>query len=494
MALKNAELYISGNGRDLLSARLLTPRMTQFDRSAVYIGKTSDILNSQNAALPENIVCIGRGDVRPLAEAGRCNLMVVDGASVLEVHNEVQDIFDYYNQIDSDLMNAILQEKDLQIILDICTRFFDNPVYIMDAAQKLISYSSNLVDAEWKDNLEATGYVGVDIVNSLKKLDQLGLDAQMVKLESIPPFLSAVIFDKSEKVGLVGVRQVYSKISENQISLLKYIAEVLTAAVSKENYSRYVKAGFMNRFMLDMLRDTDFEVSFIIHNLTQLGWKIDDDYYIFKIQPDPKDIAGGTVKYSGELIKNMFPGSVLLAIGDVLALVVNLRFCHDVLPESFDKLDSFLVKRNFTCGVSMVFKDFIHLFEQYKLAAAAIEIGGMVDRTRNLFRYEDYIMPHIVSLCNESFNVRILCHHEAVRLHEHDRQTNNNYFYCLYVYLKSEKSLLQSSKLLNIHRSTLIYRLGKIAEIIGVDLNDQQVRMHLILSYEILHFLDCLRG
>ena len=493
MSPKNVELHITNHRRNLLSARFLTPRMTQFDSSAVYIGKTADILNSRGAALPENLVCIGRCDVGPLVEAGCYNLMVVDGSSVVEMHNEIQDIFDYFNQIDSELMNAILQEKELQFVLDICARFFDNPVYIMDAAQKLISFSSNLVDPEWK-NIESTGYVGVDVVNSLKKLDQLGLDLHMVKLESIPPFLNAVIYDNAEKVGLVGVRQHYSKISENQLSLLKYIAEVLTTVVSKENYARYVKAGFMSRFMIDMLKSTDFEISFIMHNLAQVGWKIDDDYYIFKIQPDPKDIAGGTVKYSGELIKDLFPGSVLLSMGDVLALAVNLRTCSDMLPEAFDKLDAFLQKRNFSCGVSMLFKDFSHLNEQYKLASAAIDIGSMVNPSKRLFHYEDYVMMHIVSLCNESINVRILCHREAIRLHEYDSETGNNYFYCLYVYLKNEKSLLLSSKQLNIHRSTLIYRLGKISELISVDLSDQRVRIHLILSYEILRFLDCLRG
>ncbi|SHI16931.1 transcriptional regulator, CdaR family [Sporobacter termitidis DSM 10068] len=490
---QNAALHIASDSRELLSARLLTPKISRFDRSAVYIGKTSDILALRHGALPENMICVGKGDVRPLVEANMYNVMVLEGVSVIEAHNRVQDIFDYYNQIDSELVNAVLQEKELQPILDICTRFFDNPVYIIDAAQKLISCSSNLIDAEW-NNLAATGYVGVEVVNSLKKLDQLGRDAQLVNLESIPPFLSVIIYDKSEKVGSVGVRQLYSKVSENQLSLLKYVAEVLTAAVGKENYARYVKAGYMSRFMIDMLKDTDFEVSFIMHSLSQISWKIDDDYYIFKIMPDPQDITGGTVKYSGELMKNMFPGSVLLSVGDVLALVVNTRLCRDALPEAFVQLEDFLVKRNFICGVSMMFKDFSRLYEQYKLAGAAIELGGMIDRQKNLFRYEDYIMPHMISLCDETFNVGVLCHASALRLHEYDRQTGNNYFYCLYVYLLNEKSLLLSSKQLNIHRSTLIYRLNKISEIISADLSDQHVRMHLILSYEILHFLDCLKG
>jgi len=493
MSQKNAELHTVSDARELLSARLLTPKTQRYDRHAVYIGKTADILALPRAALPENMICVGKGDVRPLTEASKYNLIVVDGTGVIEVHNEVQGIFDFYNQIDSELMQAILEEKDLQSILDICTKFFNNPVYIIDAAQKLISFSSNLVDPEWK-NLESTGYVGVEVVNSIKKLDQFGKDAMLVKLDSIPPFLSVNIYEKTEKIGAVGVRQLYSVVTEEQLSILKYVAEVLTAAVGKENYARYVKSSYMSRFMIDMLNGADFETSMIMHNLARIGWKIDDDYYIFKILPDPQDVAGGTVKYSGELIKNMFKGSVLLSVDDFLVLVVNVRQCRQALPEAFLKLEDFLGKRNFVCGVSMMFTDFTLLAEQYRLSAVAIEVGTMIDTDKKLFHYADYVTGHIVSLCNEAFNVKILCHAEAVKLHEYDRQSGNNYFYCLYVYLLNERSLLLSSKQLNIHRSTLIYRLGKIAEIISVDLNDRRVRMHLILSYEILHYLDCLRG
>jgi hypothetical protein len=82
------------------------------------------------------MICVGKGDVRPLTGASKYNLMVVDGAGVIDVHNEVQGIFDFYNLIDSELMQAILEEKDLQSILDICAKFFGNPVYIVDARAK----------------------------------------------------------------------------------------------------------------------------------------------------------------------------------------------------------------------------------------------------------------------------------------------------------------------------------------------------------------------
>ncbi len=490
---KITELYMSYSDRTLLSARLLSPAAAPFDKSAVYIGQAEEVLAWPDTGLPENLIVAGSADRDTLTGKGACNMMFVAEDSPVAIHDEVQRIFDTYNDIDADLINAILCENELQSILDICTRFFSNPVYIIDSAHRMIAYSSDFSDPEWTDP-NATGYLSLDVINLLKQLDILGHQAELIKTGTIPPFLSVSISDADGKIGVIGVRQTQSELSENQLSLLEHVAERLTNAVSRVHYARYVKSSQASRFMLDMLGGASCEVSFIIHNLSQLSWKIDDEYYILKILPDPKDIEGNTVKYSGELIKNMFAGSVLLEMDSELALVVNTRFCEDTLDESFLKLEDFLSSRNFTGGVSTLFSDFSWLYDQYDLAYAAIRIGSLIDRERKLFRYDKYVMPHMISLCDQVFNVSMLCHREAIKLQEYDKVNGNNYFYCLYTYLLNERSLLATSKLLNIHRSTLIYRLNKISEIIHINLDDQDTRMHMIYSYNILHFLNCLRS
>ncbi len=486
-------INITDQTRTLLSARLLTTDMRQFSNSAVYVGCPDDISAMQKSGLPFNLICVGKTNLCDSLDLSHHNIMIIEGDNTVDVHNEIQGIFDFYNEIDAELIDEIVCERDLQSILDKCTRFFDNPVYIFDSAYRMIAYSSDFTDPEWT-GANATGYLKPEVINLLKTQDMLGQDAQLVKANSIPPFLSVSIFDTEGKIGVVGVRQVNSDIFENQLSLLQHVAEVLTGAVQKEHYSRYVKANQMSRFMLDILNGTSYDINFIIHYLSNLGWKIDDEYYVFKIIPDPKDIEGGSVKFSGELIKNMFAGSILLELGDVLALVVNTQFCRDGLDEAFISLNDFLSRRNFICGISSLFRNFSWLYEQYGLAQAAIEVGRLMDPDNKLFRYNSYVMPHMISMCDLMFNVNTICHREAIKLHEYDKVNSNNYFYCLYIYLLNERSLLTTSKKLNIHRSTLIYRLNKISEIIHIDLTDQETRMHMVYSYEILHFLDCLKG
>ena len=55
---------------------------------------------------------------------------------------------------------------------------------------------------------------------------------------------------------------------------------------------------------------------------------------------------------------------------------------------------------------------------------------------------------------------------------EIDRTKETEYFKTLDTYFLCNKNILQTAKKLNIHRSTLTYRLEKIGNFIGADLND----------------------
>ena len=187
---------------------------------------------------------------------------------------------------------------------------------------------------------------------------------------------------------------------------------------------------------------------------------------------------------------NLFKGSVMLIMSDVIVVVINVCKCSDDMNLALAALREFIEKHHCLCGMSPNFIDFSTVSEQYSLASSALEVGKLIDENEHLFNYRQYLIPHIISICDQKLNIRMLCHSAAIKLYEYDMNHDSNYLYCLYNYLKNERSLVLTSKILNIHRSTLIYKLNKISEIIKIDINDADVRFHMILSYEILHFLD----
>ena len=55
----------------------------------------------------------------------------------------------------------------------------------------------------------------------------------------------------------------------------------------------------------------------------------------------------------------------------------------------------------------------------------------------------------------------------------------------LYIYLKNERRTTETVKELYIHRNSLLYRLERIREITGFQLEDYRERLRMLLSCEI---------
>ena len=82
---------------------------------------------------------------------------------------------------------------------------------------------------------------------------------------------------------------------------------------------------------------------------------------------------------------------------------------------------------------------------------------------------------------------------ELQKLRAIDREKNTDYFNTLKTYLENERSIPKTSEALIIHRTTLQSRLEKIAQLTHLNLDSQDVRMYLNLSFRILDYVDATR-
>ena len=61
-----------------------------------------------------------------------------------------------------------------------------------------------------------------------------------------------------------------------------------------------------------------------------------------------------------------------------------------------------------------------------------------------------------------------------------------DYYTTLKVYLENNMNLLHSAEKLYIHRTTLFYRINRVKEKLGLDLNDEETRRSLLMSFYIM--------
>jgi len=72
------------------------------------------------------------------------------------------------------------------------------------------------------------------------------------------------------------------------------------------------------------------------------------------------------------------------------------------------------------------------------------------------------------------------------RILDYDREHNTDYLPTLRVYLNHMGRLRPAAEQLNIHRNTLEYRVGRIAEIAGISFDEPDSRLALELGIRVL--------
>lgn len=184
----------------------------------------------------------------------------------------------------------------------------------------------------------------------------------------------------------------------------------------------------------------------------------------------------------GSDISATFPNSYrLIENGDLLVLLYGLREpSHQA--EIMEKLRGLIEKHHLRCGISLMFSELENRVYYKRQARIARQIGANI-RSAEFLYSADQMLPEIL-LCGaaELTGSDVLIVHEVLEIAQYDRENQTNYLETLKVYLSYGKRMSATAKALFIDRSTLKYRLEKIRNLIGMDIDDPAAAMILDLS------------
>jgi DNA-binding PucR family transcriptional regulator len=163
-------------------------------------------------------------------------------------------------------------------------------------------------------------------------------------------------------------------------------------------------------------------------------------------------------------------------------------------------MHSFLERYDAVCATSMEFMNLRTLPEAYEKACLALKYSGRFygdelleryeqdAREKRLFRYDDNLAFYLLGENERSHSIwKDSTYAQALRtLWEYDKQHNTDNLQLLYTYLRCERKATDASQRLHMHRNNVVYRISRIQELLGLDLDDEQVRLCLTLSYLML--------
>lgn len=460
-----------------------------FKDDVLYIS-TPDAIG-QADPLPPHVFVAG------LPDSGGSPGAVYINLAQAELINAVQDIFYRYDQIESELDAAVARNEPLRAVLSICARFFNNPITINDLRMRFLETSDNVVRELMPDYFKVvldTGYIDIRIMIAMKNkgydrlINSTG-ETLLFELEEIPVrYFSKNIYEGGQIVACVVVHEVFSPIDIAQTVLVEKVTQIVDAYAFNSPRGKQTSANKIEQVVRTLLEGNKFNEEIHALYLRQINWGVEDGYYILKIVVSPENVTMKTTQYTFAWAQSHFPGSLMIENEDYGVLVVcaaQLRYDFD---EALAQLEKYLADRRDRAAVSRRFRSFAMLYEQYRALSSAMQLGMVLDPDRQLYHFDAYSLPVMLKTCSRDFDLRVFCTYESVTLYDYDKSNGSEFLRSLYVYLRHNRSLASAAAELKVHRNTLLYRIGRVAEITGLDPSDDEIILPTLLSYEILHY------
>ena len=218
-----------------------------------------------------------------------------------------------------------------------------------------------------------------------------------------------------------------------------------------------------------------------IPTITQGGYDKDGNYCVVTITS--KNSAEMTKKH----ISTLFPKCNIISHGNYTILVLyneQITEFNNLIDNNKMELTDYVEY----IGVGSTINDLIDLHKSYRESVFAHKVATSANvkiqyfSAMGLFRifYETQDKSILESIAKTTLSSIIA----------YDSIHNSEYFETLKVYLNHGSSILETALIMNTHRNTINYRMRKIREILGKDLDDPQYVFNLMLAYNIMDYLD----
>ncbi len=133
-------------------------------------------------------------------------------------------------------------------------------------------------------------------------------------------------------------------------------------------------------------------------------------------------------------------------------------------------------------GLSAVFDDVSRTHAYYRQALLSAKMALRTGGTHRAV-FNDYMPRPMIAALLEHEDAETFLHPALPAMYRYDQAHNTAYFQTLYEYLMNMLDKSAAAAMLELHKNTLQYRLNRISELFGLDLNHAQTLMNLLLSF-----------
>lgn len=491
-------INVSSDSREIHSM-LLYNDGDVFQSNTAYIALAKELPDCPDPGIDSLIISIGHLAFEK--DMNDINLIVVsENTNLALVANSVQS-FISKNWMWYDKLNSILlHERGIQALLDLTLPLLENPIYLHDNNFRYLAFSENKNHPLMKESY-------THLINGLKK-GQLTTEyvCKLVKIRGFDKtfdekgvgywenegdyedeynYIYRNLHIDNKFVGRIIVDERIRKFRALDYAILDELGITVEMALKRRNISPQNHMSIIGELFSKILDGESISNETLENQLSYIDFHINDKYICIQVDMDKKEIFYPEIVATSNLLEEKIRTAYTFVRNNNIICMVKVKDLKDCKQHIENQLAPLLLHFNYRAGISDMFSDLKQLPTYYQQTNIALKFSHL-GLKKCVYIFNDYVFEYLLDLCTYEFDAELICPASLKKLLKYDKDNKTDFTSTLRVYLECDCSPSKAMEKLFIHRSTLLYRLSRIDELIGNDFLDVRKKIHFLLSFQIL--------
>lgn len=220
--------------------------------------------------------------------------------------------------------------------------------------------------------------------------------------------------------------------------------------------------------------------------LERLGWSRTDQYLCVRLQSQQPGGTAMTANFLHSDLFRIFPAGYIMFMGQQQCVILDMSKEGSTASMVRHTLAPLCRDYCLYAGISSPAWGINELKYAFLQADIALKMAFSLQNERWIIPFSTCALDYILQNLKTGLPPGHLAAPELLVLLDHDQKKGTQYFLTLRTFLRNERDIPRTSKAMIIHRTTLVYRLKRIRDLTGIDLDDPDQRLYLQLSLKLL--------
>lgn len=417
--------------------------------------------------------------------------VTVKNCSIADVANSLNATLNFFSQWEHDLYDSMLKGATLQELIDIANKVFERPMFIKNDSTRTFAitrgYPMN-VHPHWEKiiNSMEQGIPDYDVVREVSADPEY----RSVFLEKYPSLkwspaygnivLHGNIFINDHRVAEVVTLENHKPFNNGDVHLMNVFIEMLEKYVDN-NPNVFQSGSDVSMFLSNLLSNGHVENEQLRVISNYIGAEPSEEYVIL-VAANSGLSDSPMLSALREKLEVQLKDAIVIPYKSQIVILRGIK--NHTYDEMITDFKAHIPKEGFRWSMSYEFSNIENAPSYYEQACSILE--------KAVFRREHYVSMYdmatsiISQLYKNKESIETLVHPDLIRLEKADVRENAQYCETLFYFLLCGGNYTDASKIMMLHRNTLIYRMNKIREIIHSNIDDINNRKLLFYSFLLL--------